>query len=120
LDRIRINNMQFWGYNGVLFEEQKLGQPLAIDLEMRLDLTLAAHSDSLSDTVNYAEVFAVFKKIIEKENYKLIETLAKRLLDEVNIRWGAKLTSILIKIRKLYVPMEGIFDNIEIEMERIC
>lgn len=110
--------MKFWTYNGVLVEEQKLGQQLEIDLEMRLDLSVSGKEDNLIKTVNYAEVYQVVIELVSNEQFKLIEGLASCILDEVGKRFSSRLYSALIRIRKKYVPMAGIFDEIEIEMER--
>lgn len=118
MDKIRINNIKFWTYNGVLSEEQKLGQPIAIDLELRLDLSISGKSDDLTQTVNYAEVFQMIMELVKSRNFQLIEALAHTILDEIGQRWQEQLHSALICVHKHYVPMPGIFDDVEIEMEK--
>ncbi|MDR3156460.1 MAG: dihydroneopterin aldolase [Lactobacillales bacterium] len=118
MDKIRINNMKFWTYNGVLIEEQKLGQQLEIDLEMRLDLSVSGKEDDLTKTVNYAKVHQIITELVSHEQFKLIEALASCILDEMGKYFSDRLCGALIRIRKKYVPMAGIFDDIEIEMER--
>ena len=39
-------------------------------------------------------------------------------LDDISADYQEQLNKIIIKIRKYSVPMPGLFDNIEIEMER--
>jgi len=118
MDKIRINNMKFWTYNGVLPEEQKLGQPIAIDLELRLDLSISGKSDDLTQTINYAEVFQMIAELVKGKSFKLMEALALSILDEIGQRWQKQLHSALICVHKQYVPMPGIFDDVEIEMEK--
>lgn len=50
-------------------------------------------------------------------SFDLIETVANRLLDEILTTYPA-LTSVHLKVRKYAVPIAGIFDNVEIEVER--
>ncbi|RWZ91885.1 dihydroneopterin aldolase, partial [Escherichia coli] len=40
------------------------------------------------------------------------------ILDDISADYQEQLNKIIIKIRKYSVPMPGLFDNIEIEMER--
>ncbi len=53
-DRILLRDLRFYGYHGVHPEEQRLGQPFAVDLEAELDLRRAGQRDDLSDTVSYS------------------------------------------------------------------
>jgi len=109
MDKIRINNLKFFTKNGVLAEEKRLGQQVEIDLEMQLSLAEAGRTDDVTQTVNYAEV---------NHSYDLIEGLASAILDDISADYQEQLNKIIIKIRKYSVPMPGLFDNIEIEMER--
>jgi dihydroneopterin aldolase len=118
MDKIRINNMKFWTYNGVLPEEQKLGQPIAIDLELRLDLSISGKSDDLTQTINYAEVFQMITELVKSKSFQLMEALAYAILDAIGQRWGLQLYSALVCVHKQYMPMTGVFDDIEIEMEK--
>ena len=106
MDKIRINNLKFFTKNGVLAEEKRLGQQVEIDLEMQLSLAEAGRTDDVTQTVNYAEVNELIAQRVNNHSYDLIEGLASAILDDI------------IKIRKYSVPMPGLFDNIEIEMER--
>ena len=112
MDKIRINNLKFFTKNGVLAEEKRLGQQVEIDLEMQLSLAEAGRTDDVTQTVNYAEVNELIAQRVNNHSYDLIEGLASAILDQ------EQLNKIIIKIRKYSVPMPGLFDNIEIEMER--
>ena len=52
------------GTHGVLPEEKTRAQPFEIDLDLFVDLTLAAVSDRLADTVDYAEVATTAAAIV--------------------------------------------------------
>lgn len=119
MGKIRINNMKFYTYNGALSEERVLGQPIEIDLTLVLPLEDAGRSDDLQQTVSYADVYEVIKNYIAKHSFNLIEALAYGILDTLEAHYQPALDKIVIKIRKYHVPIDGIFDNIEIEMERI-
>ncbi|EOH87305.1 dihydroneopterin aldolase [Enterococcus pallens] len=118
MGKIRINNLKFYTKNGVLKEERILGQQLEVDVELTLDLTKAGKTDNVADTVNYAEVNNQIAERLENESFNLIESAASAILDDIEHLHAAKLQKALVRIRKYSVPMPGIFDNIEIEMER--
>ncbi|MGY0354322.1 dihydroneopterin aldolase [Enterococcus avium] len=118
MGRISINNMRFYTYNGALDEERVLGQTLEIDLTLSLSLEKAANSDNLEDTINYSEVYEVIKKFVQGHSYKLIESLANGIIERLFIQYLEVVKKIEIRVRKYHVPIDGILDNIEIEMER--
>lgn len=118
MGKIRINNLKFYTKNGVLKEERVLGQQLEIDVELTMDITKAGKTDDVKDTVSYAEVNDRIQERLENNSFDLMEAVASAILDDIENDHGEKLEKALIRIRKYSVPMPGIFDNIEIEMER--
>ncbi|HFC9134996.1 dihydroneopterin aldolase [Enterococcus faecium] len=118
MGKIRINNLKFYTKNGVLKEERLLGQQLEIDLELVLNLAKAGKTDNVIDTIDYSEINIMISDIIENHSYHLIEALASAILDSIEINYKGKITKSIVRIRKYSVPMPGIFDNVEIEMER--
>lgn len=118
MDKIRVQNLRFYTYNGVLPEEKKLGQQIALDLELALPLAKAGQTDNVLDTVSYAEVTAKVQDFVENNQFDLMEALVSGVLDVIGIDFGQQLTSALVRVRKYSVPMAGNYDYIEIEMER--
>lgn len=118
MGKIRIQNLRFFTYNGVLPEERKLGQPIAVDLELILPLSDAGKSDDLTQTVSYAEVTEKVSALIEEKTFLLMESVAYNILELLEENYGKILTGAKVKVRKLSVPMAGIYDHIEIEMDR--
>lgn len=118
MGKIRINNLKFFTKNGVLKEERVLGQQLEVDVELTMDITKAGKTDDVADTVSYAEVNDQIALRLQRDSFDLIEAVASAILDDIEAVHGEKLQKAMIRIRKYSVPMPGIFDNIEIEMER--
>ena len=71
MDKIKLQEMAFYGHHGVDSEENTLGQRFFIDVEMDLDLSGAGESDNIEDSVNYAEVFSLVQSIAEGTPCKL-------------------------------------------------
>ena len=75
-DRILLEGMQLFGYHGTLAPENELGQRFVVDVDMRCDLRAAGETDDLSQTVDYSEVYAQVRAIVEGPALKLTEAVA--------------------------------------------
>ncbi|BBE31722.1 7,8-dihydroneopterin aldolase [Tepiditoga spiralis] len=117
MDKIIMKNLGFYGYHGVLKEENKLGQKFFIDVEMYLNLEKAGKTDDVNDTISYAETYKVVKKIVENENHNLLEKIAQRICNEL-FKDFEKIDEIKVKIRKPEAPVHGIYDYFGIEIRR--
>jgi dihydroneopterin aldolase len=78
-DRIRLAGLTVRGRHGVFDFERRDGQDFVVDVELELDLTVAAASDELSDTVHYGELAEGLAAVLAGEPVNLLETLAERL-----------------------------------------
>ena len=83
VDRIVLEGMAFNGRHGVRPAERERAQEFRVDIEVEADLSAAARSDRLEDTVDYTRVRHVARDVIEGEPVKLLETLAARIADGV-------------------------------------
>lgn len=117
MDKILINKMQFYGYHGVFPEESKLGQPFYVDLEVYLDLQKAGLSDTLADTLNYAELYQLSKELVEGERYQLIEAVAEQLAARILQRFF-QVQEVVVRITKPTPPIPGHYDSVAVEIRR--
>ncbi|MFD2617471.1 dihydroneopterin aldolase [Terrilactibacillus laevilacticus] len=117
MDKIYINQMTFYGYHGVLPEENKLGQRFIVDLELLLDLKLAGDNDCLEETINYAEVYELTKEIVEGPKYQLIESVAERLASHL-LDHFPKLKECRVKLIKPDPPIPGHYQSVAVEIIR--
>lgn len=111
---IRITNMQFHTYNGVFAEEQKLGQRLQIDVALRLPIETQVQHDDLRETIDYGAVYQTIADFVTTHHYQLIEMLANQLLKKLQETYAVD--GVTLRIRKGAVPIDGIFDTVEIEV----
>jgi dihydroneopterin aldolase len=115
-DKIILNKMEFFGYHGVLPEEKKLGQKFYVDVEIGCDLKEAGEQDELEQTINYALIYQQIKKVMEQEQFNLIEACAERIAAEIlsypKINWC------LVRVNKPEAPLPGIFDKVAVEIVR--
>ncbi|MCR2807249.1 dihydroneopterin aldolase [Paenibacillus soyae] len=117
MDRMNVRGMRFYGYHGVFPEENKLGQQFYIDLDLVLDLSEAADTDDLNYTINYAELHALAKGIVEGPPFKLIEALAGRIASRV-LEAYTRINEVTVRVTKPHPPFDIHFDGVTIELKR--
>ncbi|MEE9429418.1 MAG: dihydroneopterin aldolase [Melioribacteraceae bacterium] len=114
---VRIKNASFYAYHGALKEEQIIGGKFEADVDLYFDFSDAAKNDDLSKTINYAEVYKYIDKVIHEKNYYLIETLATIIADNL-LKHYPELEKVNVKVRKNNVPLGGIVEYVEAEVEK--
>ncbi|MGB7605325.1 MAG: dihydroneopterin aldolase [Lutisporaceae bacterium] len=117
MNKIILKNLCFYGYHGVLEEESRLGQKFIVDAVLYVDLEEACNSDNVNDTVNYAEVYEVIKYHSTIMKYKLIETLAQSIIEEIFMK-HIRVQEIEITVKKPEAPVDGIYDYFGVEIRR--
>ncbi|MDF1610587.1 dihydroneopterin aldolase [Stygiobacter electus] len=114
---IKIKNAVFYAYHGAMQEEQSIGGKFEIDIDMYTDFTQAAKDDSLKETIDYDKVYKFVSKIVHAKKYKLIETLAMYLAEQILNEYKS-VTKIAVRVRKHSVPVGGVLDFVEAEVIR--
>ena len=117
MDKIIMKNMSFFGYHGVLPEENKLGQKFVVDATLYVDLEEACKSDNVVDTVSYAEVHEIIQYHATIMKYKLLEALAQNIVDEI-FEKHKRVLEIELTVKKPEAPVNGIFDYFAVEIRR--
>jgi dihydroneopterin aldolase len=82
-DRIELRGLRVRGHHGVFDHERRDGQDFVVDLTVRLDLSKAAASDDLADTLDYGELAQRVAAIVGGEPRDLIETVAGQVAEDV-------------------------------------
>ncbi len=113
---IRLNNMIFYAHHGYYQAERELGQKFQVDIELDCDFSKAIESDSLRHAVNFEEVYQKVSHIFSSHKFTLLETLADLIAQEILTNFPIQ--SVLIRVRKPQVPLNGFLDNVEIEIKR--
>lgn len=78
--RIELTGLKVRGNHGVYDLERAAGQDFVVDVALDLDLSAAAASDDVADTVHYGELAERLAAAVAGDPVNLIETLADRLL----------------------------------------
>lgn len=117
LDKIYVNEMEFYGYHGVFPEENRLGQRFMVDLMVSIDLKKAGETDQLMYSVNYAELYSVCKEIVEGQPYKLVEAVAEKIAGTILNKFPL-IMDVTVKLIKPDPPIPGHYKSVAVEITR--
>jgi dihydroneopterin aldolase len=113
--KIRLNNIQLYGWHGVGDDEKETGQQFEVDVEILLNLTSIIASDDIKKTVDYSELYRFVVSKFSEKKYNLIETLAHNITMSIKQEFPVK--SCKVTIRKPDAPINGILDTVEVEVD---
>lgn len=78
-DSVALRGIVGFGHHGVFDFERRQGQRFVVDVTCYLDLSPAAASDDLDETIDYGALAAAVVADIERDPLDLIEALAERI-----------------------------------------
>lgn len=116
-DRIFIRGLALHAYHGVMTHEARVGQTFVIDMALDIDLSRAATSDKVADTVSYDEVVKSASDAFCGARFKLIETAAGKVAEAVLARFP-KVRGIEVTIRKPHAPIAATFEDVGVTLVR--
>jgi dihydroneopterin aldolase len=116
-DRIFIEGLSLHAYHGVMPHEAKVGQSFSIDLELEIDLSAAARSDKVMDTVSYDKVVDCATKAFNAQRFRLIEAAAGRVADAVLAAFP-RVNSVKVTIHKPHAPIAATFSDVGVTLLR--
>lgn len=79
MDKIFLEDLRVDTIIGIYDWERKKRQTLRFDLEMDWDISTAAASDDINDTLDYGAISEALVGFVEDSDYQLIEALANDL-----------------------------------------
>lgn len=116
-DKIYIDELECFGYHGVLKEEKKQGQNFIISAVIEADAGEAAETDDCNFTINYAEVCGDIKQIVSTGSCNLIETLARKIAEDLIIKYN-RVEKVEVRIDKPSAPIQAKFKSVAVSTER--
>jgi 7,8-dihydroneopterin aldolase/epimerase/oxygenase len=116
-DRIFIKGLALHACHGVMAHEAKVGQTFTLDLDLEIDLSAAARSDKVADTVSYDKVVDCASEAFCAQRYRLIEAVAGRVADAV-LATFPPVRSVRVTIHKPHAPIAATFDDVGVTLVR--
>jgi dihydroneopterin aldolase len=100
---ISLARIEFDGRHGATAVERRATRKFEVDVELDVDVSAAERSDKLADTIDYSRVADLIVGIGVGEPHHLLESLARRMVDNVRARFpGVK--GVRLELRKLNPP----------------
>ena len=116
-DTIFMNGLSLHAYHGVMPYEGKVGQTFTIDLALEIDLSTAARSDKVADTVSYDQVAATATAAFTGQKYRLIEAAAGKVADAILAKF-ARVRAVKVTIHKPHAPIAATFKDVGVTLSR--
>jgi dihydroneopterin aldolase len=116
MDRVLLAGIRCRMHVGCTAEERERPQDCLVDVELECDLTRAASTDDLNDSLDYARVFDLVQTLARSESFALLERFAGRLEEE--LRRAVRFRSVLIRVKKMHPPLSGALEYAGIEIRR--
>lgn len=110
---IHLKGLKLYAYHGVLPQENRVGAEYTIDLKLKTDFSLAAETDNLKGTVNYAEVFNSVKAEMRIPS-QLLEHVAWRISKRI-LNDFSSVSEVHISLYKQNPPMGADCSQVGIE-----
>ena len=100
---IELKGLRVLGRHGVTDDEQSAAQPFELDVVVAIDMTRAAASDDVADTVDYGVLVQDASEVVATRSFRLLEALAEAvadaLLEHERVEW------VTVSLRKLRPPV---------------
>ncbi|MBF0728505.1 MULTISPECIES: dihydroneopterin aldolase [Bacteroides] len=111
---ILLKEIRCYAYHGVAPQENLIGNEYIIDLKLKVDISKAAQTDEVADTVNYAEVHQVIMAEMAVPS-KLLEHVGGRIIEKLFQQFPA-LEEIELHLSKRNPPMGADVESAGIEL----
>jgi dihydroneopterin aldolase len=100
----------------VLESEREVGQQFSVDIELFLDLSIAAATDDLTKTVDYSAVAAEVHALLVGQPFALIETLAERIAETCLVH--TRINQVCVSVHKPQAPIAVPFEDVSVTLCR--
>jgi dihydroneopterin aldolase len=115
-DRIELTGLRVRGHHGVFDFERRDGQDFVVDVVLELDVSMAASTDGLADTVDYGVLAQGLAQVVEGEPVNLLETLAERLAGVCLA--DERVAAATVTVHKPQAPIPLAFTDVAVTIRR--
>jgi dihydroneopterin aldolase len=113
---IEITGLSLYTHHGVSEAEREVGQRLVIDMRLDIGETDATVTDSIEDTVDYAQVCQLVALIAQQRSHNTLERLCSTIADRLLADY--ELEGVWVKAAKPEPPIALSVDEVSVEVWR--
>jgi dihydroneopterin aldolase len=113
---IEIENMEFYAFHGCYDTEKRVGNHFRVSLWLETDLSAAAESDRIDETVNYLTVYRLVADEMKTVS-NLLEHVAGRIVEALYARFPS-LEKVTVKVSKMTPPLGGPVEKTSVVLSR--
>ncbi|MFO0773972.1 MAG: dihydroneopterin aldolase [Nitrospiraceae bacterium] len=114
--RIVIERLEFHAHVGVTDAERRVAQPIAVDVEFDWPTERAGQTDNLQDTIDYAAVADRLTATATRQQDRLLETMAERLLTTLFAEFPIQ--AAYVWVRKVHPPVKSVQGSVGVQVKR--
>jgi dihydroneopterin aldolase len=113
---IEIAGLSLYTHHGVSEAEREVGQRLVFDLRLDIGETDATVTDSIEDTVDYAEVCQLVALVAQQRSHRTLERLCSTIADRLLADYD--LEGVWVKAAKPEPPIALSVEEVSVEVWR--
>jgi len=104
--RLSVERIELRGRHGVYPAERRSGNTFHINVDIEGDVERSVASDRLDETIDFAEVVRLVRRISRRQSFSLIESLAGAIADGLLERFSAA-QRVVVRVAKVNPPGLG-------------
>lgn len=113
MSAINVKGVKVSACHGVLESEKLEPQPFIFDVAIDCDITSAALTDDVNDTVNYAEVCNLVTDFCKKNSFNLIERLVHGAAQKIAEAFPI-IKAVEVTVHKPHAPIPHPFEDVSV------
>ncbi len=113
---IEITGLSLYTHHGVSEAEREVGQRLVLDLRLDVGETDATVTDSIEDTIDYAEVCQLVALVAQQRSHRTLERLCSTIADRLLSDY--ELEGVWVKASKPEPPIALSVEEVSVEVWR--
>src|SRR3954469_6211866 len=117
MDAIIIRDLRVEALIGIHRRERHVQQTLSMDLDIGLPGTQVFESDNVADTIDYEQVALRIKALASAQHYRLVETLADKIVALLISDFGAPWVK--VSVAKIGILPNAKFVGVTIERSKL-
>lgn len=115
MSTIKLKNIKVYAFHGCLLEEGQIGSEYLVNLTVKADLSAAAATDELKDTVDYVHLNRIVKEEMEVRS-KLLEHVGQRIIDRIFSEIEL-VSEAAVNVAKVNPPIGGDVASVSVTMK---